>query len=121
MVSIRWSLVCCLCIGSLLVTVEANDGSVPEENAIGADDYTYSCWLNGWRKNANDERADIFGIETSHFGFTLDVADFGKAAFGKLRNPVGYEQALEHKAQRLNELPRATLLVELELILEGEK
>ena len=56
-------------------------------SAVGAD-YTYSCWQNGWRKNANDRSADIFGIETSHYGFTLDVADFRKVGFGRLNNPV---------------------------------
>lgn len=80
-----------------------------------AAEYTYSCWLNGWRKNANDRSADIFGIETSHYGFTLDVADFRKVGFGQLNNPAGYEQALEHKADKLRQLPPAELLIELEV------
>ena len=78
-------------------------------------EYTYSCWLNGWRKNANDRSADIFGIETSHYGFTLDVADFRKVGLGQLNNPAGYEQALEHKAEKLKQLPQAELLLELEV------
>lgn len=80
-----------------------------------ATEYTYSCWLNGWRKNANDRSADIFGIETSHYGFTLDVADFRKVGFGQLNNAAGYEQALEHKADKLRQLPPAELLIELEV------
>jgi len=78
-------------------------------------DYTYSCWLNGWRKNSDDRSADIFGIETSHYGFTLDLADFHKARFGGISNPVSYEQALKHKAEKLKALPAARLLIELEL------
>lgn len=78
-----------------------------------ANDYTYSCWLNGWRKNATDRSADIFGIETSHYGFTLDVGDFRQVGLGLLNNPVGYEQALEHRAEKLKHLPPAELLVEL--------
>lgn len=57
-------------------------------------DYTFSCWPNGWRKNGTDHSADIFGIETSHCGFTLDVGDFAKVGLGRLGNPAGYEQAL---------------------------
>lgn len=75
--------------------------------------YTYSCWLNGWRKNANDSSADIFGVETTHFGFTLDVADFHKVGFGLLHDSSGYQQGLEHKADRLRELPSAELAIEL--------
>ena len=52
-----------------------------------AAEYTYSCWLNGWRKNANDRSADIFGIETSHYGFTLDVADFRKVRIRAAQQP----------------------------------
>ena len=77
--------------------------------------YTFSCWPNGWRKNTNDRSADIFGIETSHYGFTLDVADFQKVGLGLPNNPVGYEQALEHKAENLKKLPSAELLIELEV------
>ena len=80
-----------------------------------AAEYTFSCWLNGWRKNANDRSADVFGIETSHYGFTLDVADFGKVGFGQLNSAAGYEQALDHKADKLSQLPPAKLLIELEV------
>ena len=85
------------------------------ETIAGVNDYTFSCWPNGWRKNVNDHSADIFGIETSRYGFTLDLADFRKARFGTLVNPVGYEQALAHKAEKLKELPIAELLIELEI------
>jgi len=80
-----------------------------------AAEYTYSCWPNGWRKSANDRSADVFGIETSHYGFTLDVADFRKVGLGPLDNPAGYQQALEHKADKLRQLPPAELLIELEV------
>ena len=66
---------------------------VSESNAAGSA-YTFSCWPNGWRKNSHDRSPDIFGIETSRYGFTLDVADFRKAGLGLLNNPVGYEQVL---------------------------
>lgn len=88
--------------------------TIVETNA-GVNDYTFSCWENGWRKNANDSSADIFGIETSHYGFTLDIADFANVQFGQLSNPPGYEKALQHKAERLKELPKAQLLIEIEV------
>ena len=62
-----------------------------------------------------DESRDIFGIETSVYGFTLDVDDFKKVAFGELDNPVGYEQALVHKGEKLKSLPAAKLRIELEV------
>ena len=77
--------------------------------------YTFSCWLNGWRKNSSDRSADIFGIETSRYGFTLDLADFSKVRFGTLSNPISYEQALAHKAEKLKTLPVAQLRIELEV------
>lgn len=65
-----------------------------------ADDYTFSCWQNGWRKNADDRSADLFAIETSHYGFTLDVADFDKVTLGRIDDPASYEQTLKHKAEQ---------------------
>ena len=81
---IKKSLVCLIFIFTLLGTVDANDSFVPEKKELGVNDYTYSCWQNGWRKNANDRSADIFGIETSRYGFALDVADFGNVNAKKL-------------------------------------
>jgi hypothetical protein len=85
------------------------------ETIAGINDYTFSCWQNGWRKNANDHSADIFGIETSQYGFALDLADFRRVRFGVIDNPVGYERALAHKAEKLKQLPIAQLLIELEI------
>ena len=96
------------CLGLLFTESYAQNSQISTVS-----DYTYSCWLNGWRKNDTDHSADIFGIETSHYGFTLDVADFSKVGFGRLNNTVGYEQALAHKAENLKDLPSATLLIEL--------
>lgn len=81
----------------------------------GVNDYTFSCWQNGWRKNVDDRSADVFGIETSKYGFALDIADFRKVRFGKLSNPVSYEQALKHKAEKLKKIPLAKLLIKLEV------
>ncbi|MFC1652246.1 hypothetical protein ACFL3F_00860 [Planctomycetota bacterium] len=78
-------------------------------------DYTYSCWINGWRKNVNDRSANIFAIETNHYGFSLDVNDFSRVGLARLNRPGGYEQALNRKAESLNTLAAAELLIELEV------
>lgn len=80
-----------------------------------ADAYTFSCWPNGWRKNSNDRSADVFGIETSQYGSTLDLADFSRVRFGLLDNPGSYEQALAHRAEKLKRLPPAQLRIEVEI------
>ncbi len=99
-------------VAILLCTLGALQADESQEATSG---YTYSCWPNGWRKNANDQSADVFGIETSVYGFSLDVADFSKVKMGLLDNPESYEQALDHKAEKLASLPRAEFVIELEL------
>ena len=82
---------------------------------MAASGYTFSYWPNGWRKNGNDRSADIFGLETSWYGFTLDLADFRSVRFGTIDNPVGYERALADRAEKLKQLPVAQLLIEVEI------
>ena len=112
---IRKSFVYLIVIFTFLVPVDTQESSASEKNELCVNDYTYSCWLNGWRKNANDCSADVFAIETSHYGFSLDVDDFHKVGLAQLNNPTGYEQALDHKAETLKKLPPAELLIELEV------
>ncbi|TWU56716.1 hypothetical protein Poly51_26330 [Rubripirellula tenax] len=104
-----------ICTFTLLSNLDAKAEPGFKDKESVVNDYTFSCWLNGWRKNANDGSADIFGIETNAYGFTLDVADFTKVGLGLLDNPIGYEQALNQKAEKLKTLPSAELLIELEL------
>ena len=55
---------------------------ISAELSAAATDYTYSYWLNGWRKNQNDSSADLFAVETSQYGLVLDMDDLSKAQFG---------------------------------------
>lgn len=80
-----------------------------------ATDYTFSCWQNGWRKNPNDKSPDIFGIETNYYGFSLNVANFDEVKMGRIQNQPHYETALSHKTQKLSALPRAELLLAIEV------
>ena len=81
---------------------------------LTADDYTFSTWRNGWRKNENEISNDIFGIETNKFGFTLDLDDFKKAGFSRWQSGLSYEAAVQHSAAKLRSLPPASLHVEIE-------
>ncbi len=57
--------------------------------------YSYSCWLNGLRKTKSDTSPTILAIETSHYGFTLDLADFSKAGFAERPGrAAGYAESL---------------------------
>ncbi len=80
-----------------------------------AEDYTFSCWVNGWRKNANDSRPDVFAIQTSRYGFTLDVADFDQAKLGSIKGVDGYPDALADKATLQNGLSDAKLGIEIDV------
>ncbi|MFG0254367.1 MAG: hypothetical protein ACF787_04620 [Rhodopirellula sp. JB053] len=82
---------------------------------VGAEDFTFSCWFNGWRKNANDSSADVFAIETNRYAMILDVADFDRFRLGRIENSVSYEQAVRHKTEKLLRLPDAELLIEMEV------
>ena len=83
--------------------------------SAGVNDYSYSLWLNGWRKNDNDKSADVFGIETNKYGFALDLSNFNNVKFGKLNNPVSYADALKHKGNKLRKLPKTEMSIEIEL------
>jgi len=56
-------------------SVHVSVGSDPVASPVAA--YTHSCWLNGLRKTKADTSPTLFAIETSRYGFRLDLADFG--------------------------------------------
>ncbi|TWU34313.1 hypothetical protein [Novipirellula artificiosorum] len=88
---------------------------LPVSLAAASGNYTFSCWKNGWRKNAEDHSADVFVLETRHYGFALDVADFRNVGLGRLSNPPAYEEALRRRAEELESLAPADLLIEIEI------
>ena len=84
-------------------------------SSVQADDYTFSCWLNGWRKNENESSNDIFAIETNEFGFALDLDDFKKSGFSKWQSGLTYETTIQHSVAKLKSLPAAQLQIEIEV------
>jgi hypothetical protein len=78
--------------------------------------YSHSCWLNGLRKNTSDTTPTLFAIETSQYGFALDLGDFRKGGFGLRKGPVpDYAGSLAFGTDWLRELPAAALVFEVEL------
>ncbi len=78
--------------------------------------YTYSCWLNGWRKHTTDQSPEILAIRASGYDFTLNLGDFGKARFARSTAVApGYLAALDADADTLCRVPAAELGITLEV------
>ena len=77
-------------------------------------DYTFGYWLNGMRKHADDQSADVLCLETGTFGFALDLADLTQARLGTFAQSLDYTEALAAGAERLQQLQPTELAIELE-------
>ena len=77
-------------------------------------DYTFGYWLNGMRKHADDQSADVLCLETGTFGFALDLADLTKARLGTFAQSIDYSAALAAGAERMEQLQSTELAIELE-------
>jgi hypothetical protein len=75
-------------------------------------DYTYGYWLNGYRKNPDDQSPDKLAIETGYFGLLLDLAELTKANFGRQRGS-DYTSALRADPVPARQLPQADLLIQI--------
>lgn len=95
-------------------TIVAEAQSLPPEPVI-SNDYSFSYWLNGMRKNHDDSSAAILCFETGQYGFTLDIEDFSQSSFGPYSDKLSYGQALASGAARLDTLEPAELAIELEI------
>lgn len=90
-------------------------GHVPfASTAINERAYSFSYWLNGMRKSADDTSAAILCFETGDYGFTLDLENFAHTRFGRYERTLDYTEALESGATRLNELTPIELAIEIE-------
>ncbi len=93
-------------------TLTAAESGSPESSIQSG--YSYSCWLNGWRKNPKDKSPEILAIQASAYDFTLNLTDFGKAGFSPNRRPpTGYAEALQSGTDHLQQLPPAELVIEI--------
>ena len=107
--SILLSLLVCSGCGQALSAGQSGSDQLP--NTSG---YSYSCWLNGWRKNPKDKSPEILAIQASAYDFTLNLTDFGKAGFSPNRRPpTGYAEALRSGTDHLQQLAPAELIIEI--------
>ncbi|MDF7808620.1 hypothetical protein P4E94_14315 [Pontiellaceae bacterium B12219] len=74
--------------------------------------FSYAYWLNGWRKNKNDDSPEILCFETGYYGLTFDLSDFSKTRFSLLNDDSSYMEALKTGNQRINRLEPANLIIE---------
>ena len=77
-------------------------------------EYSYSFWVNGWRRNSDVTGPAIFAVETSQYDFSLNPSDFRKAYFSGKKQAVGYLEALHKETNRFQKLRNAELAIELE-------
>ena len=85
------------------------------EKAAGSQPgYTYSCWLNGWRKTSANQPPAVFALTTSSYDLSLNLADFRQAGFawGGPR-PASYAEAVTASVEPLRRLPPTELVIEV--------
>ena len=84
----------------------------PAAQPLRTASYTYSCWLNGWRKHKADQSPEILAIQTSSYSFTLNLANFSKAGFDLLStSPTSYADALKTGTDYLYKLSPAEVII----------
>ena len=86
--------------------------TAPSVQPLRTPGYTYSCWLNGWRKDKTDKSPEILAIQASTYAFTLDLANFSKAGLDLTSTrSLSYAEALNTGTDFLYKLPPAELLI----------
>ena len=88
----------------------------PTATSLRESGYTFSCWLNGWRKHKTDQSPEILAIQASEYDFTLNLADFGKAGFSRTaKRTLSYAEALGSGTGHLSPLPDAEVAITIEV------
>lgn len=98
-----WRVICATLCTTILLT-----------QASFSAEYTFSTWLNGWRKNANDKSPHLFGIETNRYGFSLNVTNFDECKFGRIQGQSSYQEALAHRPSNITNRPDSKLTLSIE-------
>lgn len=94
----------------------SEDGTAP----LYSGQYSFACWLNGWRKHPSDTSPEVLAIEASRYSLTLNLADLTKAGYERVSLPAGnegvsYRDALDIGTQRLYILPTAEVGIALDV------
>ena len=83
-------------------------------HSLSEQDYTFGYWLNGMRKHKEDRLPNVLCLESGYAGFSLDLGDFTQARYGIYDQALNYSEGLATGAQRVQSLPDAELVIELE-------
>jgi hypothetical protein len=78
-------------------------------------DYSFSYWLNGWRKSITDKTPNILCFETGYYGFSLDVEDFNNSRFTLWDHDFDYTDALSRNVKSYGLMKDSNLEIELEM------
>ena len=76
-------------------------------------EFSFGYWLNGYRKNPDDQSSDHLCFETGFFGLALNLADLRDARFGPIVENLDYVQALRSGVRRMRGLKPTTLDIEV--------
>jgi hypothetical protein len=105
-----WALLVALLGGGCQPQPQPPASTPPNAQASYRPGYSFSCWLNGWRKTPRDQSPEVLAIQARGYSFTLNLGDFSQAAFSaEVPHPVGYADALETGIDSLCRLPPADL------------
>lgn len=77
--------------------------------------YSFGYWLNGWRKNPDNNSPDVLCFETGRYGMKVNVADLTKVRLGMLNDNISYVAALNKGAKRLDGLSAADLNISIKV------
>lgn len=100
--------------GSALEVAQSTDATpIPQSSAIVTpQNHGYGYWMNGFRKNSDDQSQDLLCIETGHYGFILDLNDIQKAQLGQLEH-TDYNSNLAAGTQAIQQLDPAELVIQI--------
>ena len=93
---IRFSVSALRAVVLFALAVDFARADLPPAAFQHVNDYTYSCWANGWR-----DASRVFSIQTSRYGLAFDYNDFDLLAFGPLAAAPTEQAALTQRHEDL--------------------
>ena len=75
--------------------------------------YSYSYWINGWKKYAGDTSRNLLCFETGYYGIIFDMASLDTPRFSVLNDDSNLIAGLEKGTSRVDALDPAELAIEV--------
>lgn len=82
------------------------------DNSLKSRNYSYGYWVNGFRKNPDDDSPDQLALETGYYGLVLDLDNLPEARFGRVQGK-DYASGLTFEPQDTESLAPAELLIQI--------